>query len=83
MKPARRDWRVHLGPVSAVLWGAAMLLMAVPAGAQGQGINLSGGMTVSWAQLLFVGAVGAFAGRINSRLDNIEKSLDKKQDKRE
>lgn len=81
MKPPRRDWRVHLGPIAAVLWVVAMLGMAVPVGAETQGINLSGGITISWPQLLFVGAVGAFAGRINARLDAIEKSLDKKQDK--
>lgn len=78
----KRDWRVHLGPVSAVLWAAALLLYALPANAE-QGISLSGGITVTWPQLLFVGAVGAFAGRVNARLDSIEKSLEKKQDKKQ
>ena len=76
-----RDWRVHLGPVAAVLWGAALLLYALPANAE-QGINLTGGLTVTWPQLLFAGAIGAFAGRVNARLDSIEKLLEKKQDKK-
>jgi len=76
-----RDWRVHLGPVAAVLWGAAMLGFAIPAGAEASGINLTGGLTVTWPQLLFAGAIGAFAGRVNARLDSIEKLLEKKQDK--
>lgn len=76
-----KDWRVHLGPVAAVLWGLAMLGFAVPAGAE-QGINLTGGLTVTWPQLLFAGAIGAFAGRVNARLDSIEKLLEKKQDKK-
>lgn len=79
MKP--HDWRVHLGPVAAVLWVMSLLLYALPANAQ-QGVSLSGGITVTWPQFLFVGAVGAFAGRVNARLESIEKSLDKKQDKK-
>lgn len=77
----RHDWRVHLGPVAAVLWACAMLGFAIPANAE-QGINLTGGLTVTWPQLLFAGAIGAFAGRVNARLDSIEKLLEKKADKK-
>lgn len=73
-----KSWRVHLGPVAAVLWVGAMLLSAIPVAAS-PGVDMSGALNVSWAQLLFIGATGAWAGRVNARLDSIEKRMDKKE----
>ena len=72
-----KSWRKHLGPISAVLWVGAMLMSAMPVSAS-PGLDLSGALNVSWAQLLFIGATGAWAGRVNARLDAIEKRMDKK-----
>ena len=77
----KRDWRRHLGPVAAVLWVAALVGFAVPALASTP-LDITDGVRLTWPELVFVGAVGAFAGRVNARLDSIEKLLDKKQDKR-
>ncbi len=77
----KKPWTVHLGPVSAVLWVGAMAFSAVPASADVAPHDLSGVLGISWAQLLFIGATGAWAGRVNERLRTIEKAVDGKADK--
>lgn len=70
--------RRHMGVWAAVLWTASMVAYAIPAVA-GTGIDLTGGVRVDWPQLLFIGAAGMWAGRVNARLDAIEKNVEVKK----
>ena len=74
--------RKHLGFIAITAWLLTILVTMTSAG-EAKVVDLGSGFNISWTQLLGLIAFGAWAGKVSTRLDSIEKSLEKKADRHE